>query len=120
METTTDTTEQTVTLSVPTMFWADHYHRASDDGQPVGTPVKEGPKKTTVVFDTADALHNFMQDAAYYTDTWKGGEWRRDDDPWLYSLGRSANTTKEFIRKNRPDLCEEFNASRWAGPYIRY
>lgn len=119
METTTDQ-EQKVTLSVPTLFWSDHYSRASDDGQPVGTPVKEGPKKTTVLFDTADELHNFMQDAAYYTDTWQGGEWRRDDDPWLYSLGRSAMNTKNFIKKNRPDLCERFNESKWSGRYISY
>lgn len=113
----TDTATTVVTLSVPTMFWDDHYNRTDDA---TGTPVKAGPKKTTVAFDSPDALHNFMSDAAYYADSWKGGEWRRDDDPGLYSLGRSANTTKEFIRKNHPELCEEYNASPWANRYLRY
>lgn len=114
---TDNTTEQVVTLSVPTMFWDDHYNRTDDE---CGAPVKTGVKKTTVEFGTADALHNFMSDAAYYADMWKGGEWRRDDDPGLYSLGRSAMTTKNFIRKNHAALCDQFNASRWAGRYIRY
>ena len=117
METTTETKEQTVTLSVPTLFWTDHYNRTDEV---TGTPVKEGPKKTTVTFHTADALHNFMSDAAYYADSWEGGEWRRDDDPAMHSLGRSAMTTKKFIKKNHPELIEGFNTSGWSGKYLRY
>lgn len=94
------TTDQIVaTLTVPATFWNDHSYRCSGE-YPVGTVIKANARTVTVTF-TADELSNFEQDADYYADCARSGEWSRADDPHLWGIGQSAIRTMAALTKQR-------------------
>jgi hypothetical protein len=74
-----------ITISVPTLFWNDHYDRCGEEGK--AKVIKRGSKLTTVQLDQA-AWDNLLGDADYYA-TQDFGVWGSD----LRGLIGSARTT---------------------------
>jgi hypothetical protein len=95
----TTATAIVATLTVPATFWYDHSSRTSEE-YPVGTVIKSNSRTVTVTF-TQDEFDNFEQDADYYADCARSGEWTRSDDPQLWAIGQSAIRTMGAITKQR-------------------